>query len=74
MEEKNRISEELHNESKHESDLNERKPMREIRSIASKTSSDGFFVQEVKSSITSLQSALKADIMQLNDIEKENVI
>lgn len=74
MQEKNRISEELHNESKHEPDLNERKPMREISSIASKTSSDGFLVQEVKSSITSLQSALKADIMQLNDIEKENVI
>ena len=50
-------------------DMSERKLIPDTKSIASKKRSQEFLVQEVKTTMRNLQSALKTDVKKLNNHE-----
>ena len=50
-------------------DMSERKLIPDTKSIASKKRSEEFLVQEVKTTMRNLQSALKTDVKKLNNDE-----
>ena len=50
-------------------DMSERKLIPDTKSITSKKRSEEFLVQEVKTTMRNLQSALKTDVKQLSDDE-----
>ena len=50
-------------------DMSERKLIPDTKSIASKKRSEEFLVQEVKTTMRNLQSALKTDVKKLNNHE-----
>ena len=57
------------NANRRKRDLDQMKPTRDIKSITSKKRSEGFQVQEVKTSNRSLQNTLKIDVKQSSNDE-----
>ena len=57
-------------------DMSERKLIPDTKSIVSKKRSEEFLVQEVKTTMRNLQSALKTDVKKLNsdEIREQKVV